>query len=120
MYGLVKRCGQSICAPGVPGKNDTVTINLGQDVDVKQVAVPFPLVSPTSNSIGDSIKAVLSHTPQDLNAKQQAPVDRQSVAVKVSTISSLLAISSFNISAPNGAMDDTISTSQDFKIAVVI
>jgi hypothetical protein len=90
------------------------------DLDVKQVAVAFTLISPTSNSTGDSIKAVLSHIPQDLNAKQQVPVDRQSAAVRVSTISSLLAISTFNISAPAGAIDGRISTSQDFKISTSI
>ena len=85
-------------------------------LDEKFMDIDFTLISPTVNSFDDTIRAVISQIPDDLNSQLPALVENDSTYLTVTTVSTDLAVIRFEISEPEGAKDGELSTFQNFKI----
>ncbi len=75
---------------------------------------------PTQRSISDTIIVAISKPPSDRNTGSFAEIQNTDPydTLIVKTVPSILSINSFQITAPEGATDDTLSTFQDFWVQV--
>lgn len=92
--------------------------SLGDKID--SIDVKFTFLAPSEISGPDIIRSTLSIMPQDLNANRDVFLGDIQDTVLVKTAQSAMIISSFVISEPPGALNDTLSTEQLFKLQAVI
>ncbi len=92
--------------------------------DTTRFKIDEPIVwqvqPPAQQSFRDTIIVAVSKPPWDLNTRQFAAIYNTDPfdTLVVKTISAMLSIKSFKVVSPNGAVDRTVSTNQDFRVQV--
>jgi hypothetical protein len=92
---------------------DTTGFKIGEQIT-------WQVLPPQYMSNNDTIIVAISKPPLDLNTKLFASIENTDPydTLIVKTVPSMLSINSFRITAPTGAIDDTLSTFQDFWVQV--
>ncbi len=82
--------------------------------------VTWQVLPPPYISQKDTMIVAINKPPLDTNTKLFAEKTNPYDTLIVKTVTSMLAINSFKIIQPAGAMDDTLSTNQDFAVQLVV
>ena len=92
------------------------SLGLGAD----SLNVPFTLMAPDTVSGPDSIFATITDKPNDLNTDVVALFSNIDSLLAIRTDSTLLRIESLSITSPDGALNQILSTEQQFTIQAVV
>lgn len=89
-------------------------------IDQDTLDVVFTMLAPDTTSGPDVIRAEMTEKPLDLNSNQVVDFGVIDSLVTVNTVESVLAIRSFQIIDPPGALDRMLSTEQIFTLQAVV
>lgn len=113
----------TISAPGqyrlISSDGDTTSLSSTTSF-VPDDSVFWRLQTPNFESGPDTIIVSISQLPTDLNSDEKAYAITRHDTLVIKTLPTNLLISSFEVSDPIGAMDDTLSTNQNFTIKATI
>ncbi|MBN1479824.1 hypothetical protein JXA70_06115 [candidate division KSB1 bacterium] len=89
-------------------------------IDQDTLDVAFTMLAPDTASGPDVIRTEITEKPLDLNSEEVVDLGEIDSLITVNTVESVLAIRSFQIIDPPGAMDGTLSTEQIFTLQAVV
>lgn len=104
-----------------PGNFDAVVDTLdftGPGAD--STTISFNVRAPNAMTAPEFIVATLDSIPRDRNSEAPVIVDNDTATVEIETVESYMSIESFVIVDPDGAMDGTLSTEQEFTVQAVV
>ena len=94
-------------------QKDTTNFSIDQELS-------WQILPPSGQSNHDTIKVILFNPPKEKNINSAANVPKPYESLVVRTIPSSIIIQRFEISEPEGAKDNIISTRQDFYVKLGI